>query len=99
MIARYWRGLTESRYANIYIEHLRRDTLSQLTTLPGFVSASIRRREMEGGTEFLVVTVWESLEAIEQFAGPDVERAVVPEKARSLMIEYDARARHYEVVA
>jgi len=51
------------------------------------------------GTEFLVISVWESLDAVRQFAGPDVEAAVVPEKVRGWMIEYDCRVQHYDVVA
>jgi hypothetical protein len=45
------------------------------------------------------VTLWESLASIRAFAGSDAEGAVVPDKARAMMIEYDARATHYEVVA
>jgi len=44
------------------------------------------------------VTVWESLEAIRSFAGEDSEAAVVPLVAQAMMVEFDARARHYEVV-
>jgi heme-degrading monooxygenase HmoA len=99
MIARHWRGLAESQYADVYVEHLRTETLPQLASIPGFVNASILRREVRDGTEFLIVTVWESLEAIARFSGPDVEAAVVPESVQSLMVEYDGRARHYEVVA
>jgi len=36
--------------------------------------------------------------AIESFAGEDAEAAVVPLVAQSMMVEFDARARHYEVV-
>ena len=50
------------------------------------------------GVEFIVVTTWESLEAIKRFAGEDSEVAVVPEMVQGWMIEYDRRARHYEVV-
>jgi heme-degrading monooxygenase HmoA len=99
MIARQWRGLAHSKYADVYVEHVRTETLPQLAMVPGFVSASILRREVGDGAEFLVVTVWESLEAITQFAGADVETAVVPEKVQAMMIEYDRRARHYEIVA
>lgn len=53
---------------------------------------------LKGGVEFLVVTRWESLEAIAKFAGPDPEVAVVPAKAVSMMIEYDHRARHFEIL-
>lgn len=98
MTARHWRGLAKSKFADVYIEYLRTETFPKLATLQGFVGASILKRDLGEGTEFLIVTVWESLEAIAPFSGPDVETAVVPEKVQSLMIEFDKRARHYEVV-
>ena len=55
-------------------------------------------REVERGTEFQIVTVWESLEAIKSFAGEDSEVAVVPLVAQDMMVEFDGRALHYEVV-
>jgi hypothetical protein len=57
------------------------------------------RRKVERGVEFLIVTNWESLGAIEQFAGRDSEVAVVPEKVQRMMLDYDGLARHYEVLA
>jgi hypothetical protein len=45
------------------------------------------------------VTFWDSLEAIARFAGPELERAVVPDGVRRMMIEFEPSARHYEVVA
>jgi hypothetical protein len=48
--------------------------------------------------EFLIVTRWTSLGAIEKFAGADVEAAVIPDTVQSMMLEYDRRVRHYEVV-
>jgi heme-degrading monooxygenase HmoA len=98
MISRHWRGLAKFGHADRYVEHLRTETFPSLAGLAGFLSASILRRETEEGTEFLVVTNWESIEAIERFAGRDTEAAVVPAKARDHMIHYDRRARHYEVV-
>jgi heme-degrading monooxygenase HmoA len=53
---------------------------------------------VEQGVEFLVVTVWKSLDAIRSFSGDDPESAVVPAKVQQMMIEYDRRPRHYEVV-
>jgi len=54
---------------------------------------------VQRGVEFLIVTNWESIGAIEQFAGRDSEIAVVPETVQNMMLEYDRRARHYEVLA
>ena len=53
---------------------------------------------MEEGVEFLIVTRWDSIEAIQRFAGRDADVAVVPQKVQEIMIEYDRVVRHYEVV-
>ena len=98
MIARHWRGLARREFADAYVEHLHSETFPQLVQLPGFHDASLLRRDVEQGVEFLVVTVWKSLDAIRSFAGHDPESAVVPAKVQQMMIEYDRRPRHYEVV-
>jgi hypothetical protein len=38
------------------------------------------------------------MDAIGAFAGADPEVAVLPTKAAEMMIEYDRRVRHFEVV-
>jgi heme-degrading monooxygenase HmoA len=48
--------------------------------------------------EFLVITGWESLDAIASFAGADPEAAVVPARVADMMVDYDRRVRHFEVV-
>lgn len=99
MISRHWTGIARRDRADAYVEHLEHDTFPKLLSLPGFVRASVLRRERTEGVEFRVVTVWESLASIQSFAGSDAEAAVVPEKARAMMIDYDRRATHYEVLA
>jgi len=98
MICRYWSGLVRLDCPDVYVEHLRSQTFPSLARMPGFRGASLMKRELPDGVEFVVQTQWDSLDAIEAFAGDDAEVAVVPEEARRLMVEYDARARHYEVV-
>ena len=98
MNSRQWRGLAKAACAQAYVEHLRSETFPAIRALPGFVDASILRRIVPRGVEFLVVTHWTSVEAIRGFAGSDAETAVVPKKVREMMIEYDRTVRHYEVV-
>ncbi len=98
MIAQHWRGLVRRDRAAAYVEHLQSETLPQLVQLAGFLDAKVLRRDLSEGAEFLVVTIWESIDSIRAFAGNDVESAVVPPKARDMMIEYDRKARHYDVV-
>ena len=57
-----------------------------------------KRRTEDGRTHFLLVTLWESWEAIRAFAGDDPERArYYPEDAEYLL-ELEPRVTHYEVV-
>jgi heme-degrading monooxygenase HmoA len=97
MISRHWQGITRREDADRYIAHLKKDTLPQLASLAGFIRATILRREVAEGTQFQVVTVWESIEAIRAFSGSDAEEAVVPPAAQALMVEFDRRAVHYEI--
>jgi hypothetical protein len=98
VISRQWRGLVRTEAAQSYVEHLRAETFPALRKLPGFVSASIHSRPLGNGVEFVVITQWGSLGDIRRFAGTDIEAAVVPSTAAAMMIEYDRRARHFEVL-
>ena len=97
MIARHWNGLVKKDKADEYISHLKTDTFRRLAKIEGFTKASILKRTLAEGVEFLIITEWSSLEAIRQFAGEDYETAVVPKIAQEMMIRYDKTAKHYEV--
>jgi len=97
MIERHWTGIARKERANEYIAHLRNDTFEEIKKINGFISASILKRSLSEGVEFLVVTKWKTLEVIKQFAGEEVETAVVPKLVQDIMIKYDKSVRHYEV--
>jgi heme-degrading monooxygenase HmoA len=90
--------LAHPNRAQDYVKHLRSETFPALQKIPGFVNASILSRPFGAGIEFVIVTSWDSMDAIAKFAGSDPEAAVVPAKAAAMMIEYDRRARHFEVI-
>jgi heme-degrading monooxygenase HmoA len=98
-LARHWTGVIKPGRADDYLSHLRRETLPALRQIDGFVTASVLCREVDDGIEFRVITVWRSLSAIEAFAGADVNAAVVPSAAQALMVRWDERAVHYEIVS
>ena len=99
MIARHWRGTAKASEADNYIRHLTEGTFLQLAEIPGFVAASVLRRDRDDGVEFLVITEWESMEAIRRFAGDDIGIAVVPAAAQAMLVVFDRHADHFEVVA
>lgn len=96
-IARHWRGLARPDQAQAYLNHLRTETFPALQALPGFLESAILQRKLPQGIEFVIVTVWASLDAIKAFAGDNVEAAVVPKAVQDMMIEFDAAAKHYEM--
>jgi heme-degrading monooxygenase HmoA len=98
MVARIWKGVLKTGMAEEYLRHLRGDTFPALRALSGHLGASILRRDVEDGTEFQITTVWRSLDAIKAFAGDDVTVAVVPPAAQAMMVRYDPRAVHYQIV-
>lgn len=97
MIARHWKGIARKERANEYITHLRNDTFEEIKKISGFISASILRRELLDGVEFLIITKWKTLDAIKQFAGDEIEVAVVPTLVQEIMLKYDERVSHYEI--
>ena len=97
-ISRHWKGVAKPEEADHYIHHLRSDTLPKLARIEGFIKASIMRRPIGEGMEFLIVTTWQSIEAIRKFTGESAETAVVPPSVQAMMVEYDREVAHYEVV-
>ena len=71
--------------------------MPSLRKFDGYVAASVLVRPFGDSVEILVTTVWQSIQAIEAFAGSDRETAVVASEAAALLTDYDRRVRHYEV--
>jgi len=96
-VSRHWSGICRREKADAYITHLQNETFKKLETIDGFVGASILKRDVKEGVEFLIVTEWENLDAIKKFAGENAATAVVPKAVDEMMIQYDKSVRHYEV--
>ena len=98
MISRQWCGVARAAEAGRYVDHLNSETFPALARISGFIDAAILRRAVPEGVEFRIVTTWDSLRAIRQFAGESAEVAVVPEKVQAMMVSFDRVVQHYEVV-
>lgn len=98
MIIREWRGRAMTSRSGVYVEHFNNKVLPQLKHLPGFAGAHLCRRPRGDFVELLVLTRWESYEAIREFAGPDIDTAVVEPEAAAALSDYDPVVQHYEVL-
>lgn len=99
MIERVWSARTTRENAAEYAGYFRRVVLPELNAVPGYRGARLLERELDGAVEIVVVTRWQSLEAIRGFAGDELDRAVVHDEAAALFSDYERRVRHFGVVA
>ena len=98
MIARTWRGWTKTEDADAYVEYVMDTGIREYRATPGNRHAFILRRDDGDRTEFVTLTFWDSMDAINGFAGDDVERAVFYPEDDRFLVDRETVARHYEVV-
>jgi heme-degrading monooxygenase HmoA len=98
MIARTWRGATRAEDADAYLDYLERTGFSDYRKTPGNRSVLGLRRIVNDRAEFLLISLWDSEEAIRGFAGDDIGKAVFYSEDERFLIERDNHVSHYEVV-
>jgi heme-degrading monooxygenase HmoA len=98
MVIREWRGRTSRVRSAEYPRHFRNSVVPDLRKVPGFLGALLSEQQQGDRVEFLVLTRWSSMDAIQAFAGCNPEKAVVEPGAISALTDYDQVVRHYEVL-
>ncbi len=101
MISRIWHGWTTHANADKYETLLKEEIFVGIQNrhIHGFKSIQLLRREIGPEVEFITIMLFDSLDAVREFAGEDYEVAVVPPKARAVLSRFDERSQHYEVIA
>lgn len=99
MIARIWRGATRAEDANEYIDYLRETGLRQYRATSGNEGAWVLWRPRRERAEFITLSFWESREAIQSFAGDNIERAVFYPNDDRYLVDRRLTVDHYTVEA
>ena len=100
MICRIWRGWTSRANAEAYDAYLKKELFPQVREqlgARGYRGFQLLRRDGGQETEFLTMLWFDSLAAVEGFAGPHYEIPVISEKARKLLSRYAERCDHYDL--
>ena len=97
MIACIWRGRTMPTHSDEYLAFLERTGLREYRGTPGNRGVIVLRREVDGATEFTLLTLWESTDAIRRFAGDEPERAKYYPEDPGYLLEMPPFVDHYEV--
>lgn len=97
MIVRVWRGWTSVADAETYAAHAIEHVFPSLESVSGYLGALLLRRDERSRVEFMVVTIWESLRAVREFAQQEVDHAVIEPAALKVLSEFDTIVRHYDL--
>ena len=96
MIARIWHGVTASAKAEEYVEYLNETGVRDYRATEGNQGVFVLRRIEANRAHFLILTFWESLDAIKRFAGPDFEKARYYPEDDEYLLEREPTVAHYE---
>ena len=99
MIARHWRGWTKVQDADAYENLLKQTVFPSLSRIEGYKGGYILRNNGPQEVEFVVITLFDSLDAVKRFAGPDYGIPVFEPDTKRLLCRIEPVATHYEVRA
>jgi heme-degrading monooxygenase HmoA len=95
MIARIWRGAVRNDDGDAYARYMRDTGVAGYAATLGNLGVWMLRRDVGANTEFVMFTLWESLEAVKRFAGEDYETAVFYPEDDRFPVKRDVRSKHY----
>lgn len=99
MIARTWRGAVREADTPEYVDYMNRTGVREYEETPGNRGVLMLSRKVGDTREFLLVSLWDSLESIKAFAGDDISQAVYYPEDERFLVNRDMTVNHYEVVS
>ncbi|SDK63895.1 Antibiotic biosynthesis monooxygenase [Catalinimonas alkaloidigena] len=97
MIARTWHGKVPRAKGDAYYTYLQQTGLADYQHTPGNRGVQVLRRDEADYTHFLLITLWDSVEALQAFAGADYQTARYYPEDAAFLVEFEP-VYHYEVL-
>ena len=97
MLARIWHGTTSLTQSEDYLTFLKQRAIPDYQSVAGNRGVYILRRIEGEQAHFLTLTLWESREAIQTFAGAEIEKAKYYPEDKDFLLEFEPTVIHYEV--
>jgi heme-degrading monooxygenase HmoA len=98
VIMRKWQGRVPAEKSADYLDFLHATGFKDYAATPGNLGIYGLRRTADGITEYMLITLWESVAAIKRFAGEDFDKAQYYPEDKDFLLELDPLVSHYEVV-
>ena len=98
MVARVWVGITREAQAGDYLAYLNRTRVKAHRETEGNRGVYVLQRVCGGRAEFVLLSLWESWEAIQKFSPGEIEKEVPYPADKDFLLEPDAKVTLYEVL-
>jgi len=98
MIARTWWGAVAPGDAESYLHYLKVTGIRDSRGTPGNRGMLTLRRDAGERVEFLTVSLWDSWDAIQEFAGSTSDAAVFYPEDERFLVKRDRHVGHFQVV-
>ncbi len=99
MILRLWRGRVAKSNADAYFAYLEANVFARLRRIAGHRGATLARRDRGDDVDFIVLSRWDDMDAVREYAGATPEHAVVAPEALALLVDFDRFVDHYEIAS
>ena len=95
MIARIWQGVVQVDDADVYAAYIRETGFAEYAGISGNRGAWLLRRNQDDRTEFITLSLWDSIDAIRAFAGDNIEAAVLYPEDQRYLLDGRSTVSHY----
>jgi len=99
MIARIWHGRTKIEDYEVYTQFTKDKAIPDYENTEGFIKLIFLRNISGNEGHFTLITFWENIEVIKNFAGEDIEKAKYYQEDKKFLLEFEEKVSHHEVFA
>ena len=97
MVARIWHGRTPIEKADEYKQYLFEVGVKKIASLPGTRGVQLMMSKTADQGEFMVVSYWDSIEAIKGYAGETYTKVHDLPRDKEFLIDMETLVRHFEL--
>lgn len=95
MIVRIWHGRTPADKGDAYLDYLKRTGVTNYRATEGNRGVYVLRSSENGVADFLLLSLWDSMDSVRAFAGDDPGKAVYYPEDDAYLLEREPGVRHY----
>ena len=97
MIVRMWHGMVEASKADEYAEFMKERAVPDYSSVDGLIKLLFLKDVKADVAHFLLVTHWDSMEAVKKFAGENPEKAKYYPEDDDYLLEKEETSALYQV--